>query len=98
MSVRARNVAEAAAALAAVQRVISSFTYNMEHQREPHFDTDKTRPYNAIMVRRACRKVSQRSASHSRRVVEQVRRPTEQPVAGSSGSEMSNDAANVSGS
>ena len=34
-----------------VQRVISSFTYNLDHQTEPHFNTDKTRPYKAIMVR-----------------------------------------------
>ncbi len=37
--------------VAPVQRVISSFTYNMDHRSDPHYDTDKTRPYRAIMVR-----------------------------------------------
>ena len=36
---------------AGLQRVISSFTYNLDHRSEPHYDTDKTRPYAAIMVR-----------------------------------------------
>jgi hypothetical protein len=36
---------------AVLQRVVSSFTYNLDHRTEPHYDTDKTRPYAAIMVR-----------------------------------------------